>query len=541
MKQFLSFSVLRVPFLAILLTISQFSILQAQSTPEPLSGWVHTKGSQVITGALLSGKPVTYSSPVIAEIDGDSSNGKEVAVGGSDGILYVYKADGSQLWSKKLPISGCARKTNTILSSPAVGELFGDGVPYVVVGYGGIGMQRCEGGVAAFRGSNGAKKWLLNLRRYSRKAKFWAINHSVFSTPALADVDGDGQLEIGFGSFDRNVYLLNADGSVRWFYQAADTVWSSASFASIDENSSLEMVIGTDISQNKLLKPPTPNGGYMYAFKTARTKSKSLYFRSAENYHWQSEFDQVVFSAPVIADVISENAGAEVIVQSGCYFPEGTNNKRGRWVKILSLSSGSVLRTLEIATCSASSPAVADLDQDGVLEIIVTVNGSKSLGGDGSGRILAYKPESSQTLWSVVPRSQGRNDAFIGHFSSPVVADLDNNGSLEVVATNASSLVILNGQDGTQLSCDDKECSNGKAAFRAAGGMRGTPAIGDLNGDGILELVTAGAARSSGKNGAIYVWTNLQNILGSASGPATPNSSPWPMSRGNSNRTANFP
>ena len=194
-----------------------------------LEGWTHTSPldpTRTRGGVLLSGGEPTFSSPVVAEIDGDSSNGKEVALGGADGTLYVYKSDGSLHWQADLPNKNCrgAGSTNKIHSSPAVGELFGNGIPYVVIGYGGVGVgSACGGGVVAFNGVTGKRRWHFNTKRFSKKQKFWAQYHSVFSTPALADTNGNGKLEVGFASFDRNVYFLNARGKAKWYYTAADT------------------------------------------------------------------------------------------------------------------------------------------------------------------------------------------------------------------------------------------------------------------------------------------------------------------------------
>ncbi len=506
--------------------------------PDPIPGWTHgasNSDGDGQPGIVLSGGPVTYSAPVIAEIDGDSSNGKEVAVGGADGLLYVYRADGSRLWTAQLPIYGCGGLggTNKLLSSPAVGELFGDGIPYIVVGYGGVASKACDGGIVAIRGTDGARLWNLNLKKFAKRERFFSLSSTVFSSPALADTDGDGKMEIGFGAFDRNVYLLNANGSLRWYYQAADTVWSSPAFADVNGDGRLEMIIGTDISGNTRLRPITRDGGYVYAFKTQDRKGARINFRQKDGFFWQTAFDQVIYSSPVIADVLPNNPGAEVLVGSGCFFPQNRSAKRGRWIKILRLRDGKVLQTLTTPACSSSAPAVGDLDDDGVLEVIATVNGASEIGGDGQGKVMAWKAAVNTPLWTVEPLDRGRSDDYSGNFSSPVVADVDGNGSLEVVTSYGGSLQIFNGKDGQALTCQSRPCSS--AVLSTNSSLRNTPAAADLNGDGILDLVAAGA---DGASGQLYGFTNLAEVLTTPAGGQEPYSAPWPMYRGNSAHTA---
>ncbi len=513
--------------------------VEAQAYAPPLSGWTHSgtwnRDTPQKHGVSLVGDDVTYSAPVIAEIDGDTSNGKEVAIGSADGVLQVYRANGSLLWSSTTPNYSCGTTSNNkLLSSPAVGAIFGDGMPYVVVGYGGFGGKACGGGVVAFRGNDGTQTWHFDLKKFAKKQKFYSISHAVLSSPALADTDFDGKMEIAFGSFDRNVYLLNSNGSLRWYYQAADTVWSSPAFANINSDPNLELIIGTDISQNKKLRPPTQNGGYVYAFKTkaVSSKSKKIGFRQKGGYIWQSSFNQVIYSSPVIADVLPSSPGEEVIVGSGCYFPERTNKKRGGWIKVMRLSTGRVLATLNTGVCSSSHVAVGDIDGDGVLEVVATVRGSTSVGGDGTGRVMAWKvPNPSAPLWSVAPKVKGQNDDDMGDLKSPVIADLDGNGSLEVVVGNESGVSILQGRTGASLSCETSSCVS-QIMLPVSAKIRSTPAIGDVNLDGKLDLVFA--------SGAAFALTDFAGILNSEAGVSPAYATPWPMSRGNPRHTAHF-
>ena len=234
---------------------SSIALAGARDQPPPLPGWTHSPKFPDDTpqqhGIKLSGSKIEYGSPVIAEIDGNTANGQEVAIGGNDGTVYVYGANGARRWSTNaLPVP-CEAADAKINTAPAVGTLFGNGVPYVVVGYGTVREgAHCEGGVVAFDGRTGAVLWNFQLKAFGKSEGFSESNVGVVSSPALADTDGDGRMEIAFGGLDRNLYLLNADGSVRWYYHVADTVWSSPAFVNIDADPALEVIVGTDISAN---------------------------------------------------------------------------------------------------------------------------------------------------------------------------------------------------------------------------------------------------------------------------------------------------
>ncbi len=540
--------VVKISYYTVILCLVISSALSAQSLEYSLEGWK----SDSRAGKLLTGSEIIYSSPAVYDLDTNLENGREIVFAGSDGTLYAIRADGTVLWETHLPIYGCsgASDTNKVLSSPAIGELYGDGTPYVVIGYGGIGTGKdCPGGVAAYNGLTGEKKWIFNIARFSKRQDFWAFSYSVFSTPALADTNGNGMLEIGFGAFDRNVYLLNARGKPIWYYNAADTVWSSAAFVNVNKNPKLEMIIGTDISENNLIRPPTKDGGYVYAFKTTRGKRTRRVrnrntravlkhqFRSKKAYKWKKWFHQVIYSAPSIGDVIPENPGPEIVVGSGCFFPQSSSDKRGKWIKILDEKSGQTLMTLEAPSCTNSSPALGDIDGDGKLEVVATLNGDSSIGGDGNSRLVAWDPEIATPKWQIVPRNGGSHDSFGGHFQSPVIADLDANGSQEIVVLHTSGVLIFEGSSGEPLTCNASGCPENSLKLRTGSTMRGSPAIADIDNDGDLEII-AGSGRSSNASG--YVFTGFEEFLNSSPGPLTPGAVHWSSWRGHASRNAVF-
>ena len=97
-----------------------------------------------------------------------------------------------------------------VYSSPALGDIDGDGKLEVVVG-------SSDSTVYALNGEDGSFLWSYTTGDY------------VYSSPALGDIDGDGKLEVVVGSHDNNVYALNGeDGSFLWSYTTGGSIYTSS-------------------------------------------------------------------------------------------------------------------------------------------------------------------------------------------------------------------------------------------------------------------------------------------------------------------------
>ncbi len=538
--------------------------------PPPLPGWTHSTpygggapahDTTARHGINLGNAPILRSSPVIADIDGNPSNHKEVAVVTGDGYLHVRKADGSALWPP-VPLlpSPCTLPQSDDLgghSTPAVGELLGDGVPYIVVGYGTILPSNCDGGIVAVNGKTGQIAWRFSLRTWGQQEyNYPEPMYGVVNGIVLADADNDGKMEIAFGGLDRNLYLLSAVSpngyKVRWYYHAADTVWSTPIFYNVDNDPDLELIAATDISANPSLIPPTQDGGFLYAFDAAERNPKRI--APFSGYIWRTFFDQTLYSSPAIGDVLDSNPGNEIVIGSGCFFPESSIEtpitKRGRWVKIIRPNDGAVLQTLNAPECVESSPALGDIDGDGKLEIVVNVGWQ---GDDGipHSETIAWDPENPTPKWRAIPYSANYdidpnkrfNDPNGGSFQSPVIADINGDGILEVITANFWSVVILRGYDGVQLTCDLSPYCGTRPSLYAWYTLKSTPAVGDINGDGILDIVIGGGhIFVNGPNASppitahLYAWTNLASVFPPQPVPSgyqtqAAYSAPWPQFR----------
>jgi outer membrane protein assembly factor BamB len=481
----------------------------------------------------IPGSTVNISSPAVADIDSNLNNGKEIIVGSRDGSVRALLANGETLWNVRIPGANCKKRADMLFSSPAVGNLYNDRNSYVIVGYGGVSPQ-CDGGVIAIRGSTGAIAWQFSMRAFERKERIRENFHGVMSTPALQDTDGDGFLEVAFGSLNRNVFLLEHTGALRWYYHTADTVFSSPLFENVDNDTDLELIVGTDISKNPYLRPPTPDGGYLYAIKTRsftkskKPRAKRIEFRDKDKIVWYRPFDQVLQGSPALGDVLPENPGNELVIASGCYFPENSRNKRGNWLKIINPRNGKTIKTLALTTCSNSSPALGDIDGDGLLEIVTIEEGRPSVGGDGRTRVVAFNPRIGEKIWSTIPRTKGRNDQLGAFFMSPIITDITGDKAKEVLVGNYKSITVLAGHSGTHLSCDETPCRANQFSFETKGKVTNTPAVADLDSDGGVDVIAA-------QGSYISAWTLLQAPLTVPYVEELEES--WSMFRGGSNRS----
>ncbi|HEY3833040.1 MAG TPA: VCBS repeat-containing protein [Acidimicrobiia bacterium] len=143
-----------------------------------------------------------------------------------------------------------------------------------------------------------------------------------------------------------------------------------------------------------------------------------------------------------------------------------------------------------------SAPVIADLNGDGIPEIIV---------GDLNGLVHAYEPNGHGELagWPQYARPDGVHPTAVE--SAPAVADLFNNGQKEVIV-GATSVWVPNQQGGLVVfdahgrmlwhwQGIDYITIWGTTSFHHDGYTEGaidTPAIGDVDGDGYPDIVFGG-------------------------------------------------
>lgn len=159
------------------------------------------------------------SSAALGDIDNDSK--LEVVFGGRDNKIYALNGeDGTLLWNYSTP--------SRVESSAALGDIDNDGKLEVIIG----GSY-----VYALNGEDGTL--------------LWEQTYGLFrSSPALGDIDNDEKLEVIIGdssSSSSKVYALNGeDGSILWEYTDYDVSWySSAALGDINNDGKLEVLIGS--------------------------------------------------------------------------------------------------------------------------------------------------------------------------------------------------------------------------------------------------------------------------------------------------------
>lgn len=331
-----------------------------------------------------------------------------------------------------------------------------------------------------------------------------------YGSGATADIDGDGKLEIVFGTYynDERVYALNSeDGSILWTHKSKSGPFdASIGIADFDKDGSLE-VLAADSATGDLF---CLNG------KTGTVK-------------WQVKLPSGTDSPPSIAD-IDGDGHLEVVVGT-----MWTRDKKGR-VCVISSKTRKIVWEAKVPGCVQSAPALADVNRDGVLDVIVT-----SWRGDHS--VRAYSGKNGALLWTYVTagtkKSMGMYHGVAiskkngvlrivaancdGHlyclddkgaliwtkklperlFSPPTIADLDGDGHEELVQPSSKHLWVIGLKKGTL------RWKKNLGANSARG-----PALVDVNEDGKLDILL-GAGRTfwilSGANGAV-LWKESLKI-----------------------------
>lgn len=447
--------------------------------------------------------PIKYSPPTLVDLNGDGK--LNVLVGTDDGKVVATHFEGGRillLWS--YDTSQALGGPTAIRGAISVADLNGDGKMEVVVPVGevfpetpGMPGRNTMGGIVVLD-RNGRKLWhYVTYDHTGTNLRPDGYSDGVVGAPALGDLDNDGFLEIVFGSFDHRVYVFRHDGMLMpgWPQFVRDTVWTSPALADLDNDGLLEIIIGVD---THVEGPPfnTPNGGAIYVYRA----DGSLY------PGWPQFIHQVIFSSPAVGDLDGDGR-LEIVHGTGDFFRDHID--AGHRIYVWN-PDGTLKWSARTDGFVHSSPALADLTGDGKLEVVAY--------GAGGKRVYVWRHNGSE-LWSRVPENFQGNANPVPLIGSPIVAAYTTN-QLMVYANVLWDSVILDGRNGTQLTAQRFPGDPRPAYVSGYTTADNAAAVGDIDGDGKLELVLA-SANNSGRQAQIVYWR-----LPAA---ATPANTPWPM------------
>ena len=273
-----------------------------------------------------------------------------VAPGGTDGI------DWDVIWY---------RQTNApVISTPCAADMNGDGADDVIIGVGWhapatapVGAD--DGKIMCLNGTNGAVLWSVS------------TGDHVTASPAVADLDRDGDPEVVVGSYDGNLYFIDGDEngngiidpSEMEVYRGSGRIYSSAAIADVDHDGDYEIVVGL-------------GNGLLGCFN---------YFPVLDSIivKWVDTLGDSIVTSPAIAghpdDRIPWPFFRRDAKRTGFYPYAGpwlhifiaADKPSGAYLFDI-LGDGSKVDSVRIGKTVFASPVVADIDKDCNLDLVIT-------------------------------------------------------------------------------------------------------------------------------------------------------------------------
>ena len=419
---------------------------------------------------------IVQSSPSSTSLDGGT---KDIVVGSWDNKVYGIRGeDGNNAagWPNVT-----AKRIN---SSAAVADIDSDGKDEIFIGSGVAEYECSGGGMYSYTNTGNQRFHFLGYDNVTNGGSAPCNDLAMHGSPALGDINSDGTTDVTFGALGIRTWSIKASGAYEnfgWWFNWDDTQFASPALADINGDGLTEVIAAGDSSPQGLLHH---KGGLVRAISPFGQEL------------WQFRTNEIVYSSPVVGDLTGDGV-PEIVFGTGNFWANNGGATDSTKIFVIK-NDGKLLWSKDLGAQTLASPALADLNGDGTLDIAIgTWDGAqagKIWALDGSGNNLAG-----------YPFTNAGGNKIVAQIST---ADFDNDGGQDILATTGNGIYAYSGKTGALLF-----------TVRGFGSFQSSPLIEDLDGNGLLDIIVAGTL--DGSTGVIERWEmpNSNSVLGTKGWP----------------------
>lgn len=408
--------------------------------------------------------------------------------------------------------TGLTYNTTSVTTQAVFSDVNGDNKIDIVIGvgadnaleFGTPGQPGDKGGLYALD-ANGNELWFNQTKDVFGSALGEASDgpdgrsEGVYGAPRVFDIDADGKREVLYTSWDHRLYVVDgATGALELEFDLHDTASTTPAVADLDGDGLFEIIVPSDITNN-LAAGIDRTGGILVALSNYGLPNIDGWddqIFSTTSADFRGKFiDQALWSSAKIAD-IDNDGQLEIIHGTANFFKDD----RGQFIKIWN-EDGTEQATLATNGQTLAAPLLADLDGDGRDEIIATtINGwVHAWRADGT-VLFATQP----TPYAEQPLTGTARNLPIAR--QVIAVDIDNaGGDLELIVSMGSQTIVLN-SNGTQLTSTTR-------ADQVFNTYSGSPLVKDIDGDGKLDFISGGTNEAQDR-AKIFRWENPLEVTG---------------------------